>query len=78
MDPFYFLDLSISENKEELELQDIYDMYPDGSWSLGQGEPLLIYNDELYNFIHFDNETKVLKFVKEDVIQSYELKLNPI
>jgi hypothetical protein len=75
MDPFYFLDLSIVENEEDLELQDIYDMSPDGSWRLGQEEPLLLYEDELYQFIDFDNETKILKFINGEVTKIFSLKL---
>jgi len=76
MDPFYFIDdLSIVENEEGLELQDIYDMSPDGSWRLGQEEPLLLYEDKLYQFIDFDNETKILQFINGDVIQSFQLIL---
>jgi len=78
MDPFYFLDLTIVENEEGLELQDIYDMSPDGSWRLGQEEPLLLYKDELYQFIDFDNETKILQFINGDVIQSFQLTLKSI
>jgi hypothetical protein len=74
MDPFYFLDISIVDNEEEIELQDIYDMSPDGSWTLGQGDPLLIYNNEKYNFIEFDNETKILKCIGE-VSKTFILKL---
>jgi len=76
MDPFYFIDdLSIVENEEGLELQDIYDMSPDGSWRLGQEEPLLLYEDKLYQFIDFDNETKILQFINGYVIQSFQLIL---
>lgn len=75
MDPFYFLDLSIAENEEGLELQDIYDMSPDGSWRLGQETPLLLYEGERYQFIDFDNETKILQFINGDVIQSFQLTL---
>ena len=78
MDPFYFLDLSIVENEEGLELQDIYDMSPDGSWRLGQEEPLLLYEGERYQFIDFDNETKILQFINGDVIQSFQLTLKAI
>jgi hypothetical protein len=78
MDPFYFLDLSIVENEEGLELQDIYDMSPDGSWRLGQEEPLLLYKDERYQFIDFDNETKILQFINGDTIQSFQLTLKLI
>ena len=78
MDPFYFLDLSIVENEESIELQDIYDMSPDGSWHLGQEEPLLLYEGERYQFIDFDNETKILQFINGDVIQSFQLTLKAI
>ena len=78
MDPFYCLDLSIVENEEGLELQDIYDMSPDGYWRLGQEEPLILYKDELYQFIDFDNETKILQFINGEVIQSFQLTLKAI
>ena len=76
MDPFYFIDdLSIAENEEGLELKDIYDMFPDGSWRLGQEEPLLLYEGERYQYIDFNNETKILQFMNGDVIQTFQLIL---
>jgi hypothetical protein len=48
-------------------------MSPDGSWRLGQEKPLLLYKDELYQFIDFDNETKILQFINGDVILLSEL-----
>ena len=65
MDPYYFFDdIKIANNDDDLELHDIYDCTPNGSWSLGQeGSPLIMFDNNEYNFIHFNNESKDIHFV---------------
>jgi hypothetical protein len=53
-------------------------MSPDGSWRLGQEEPVILYEDKLYQYIDFDNETKILQFINGDVTQSFQLVLKAI
>jgi hypothetical protein len=65
MDPYYFFDnIKISDNNDNLELHDICDYTIDGSWSLGQEDiPLIIYENKKYNFINFNNESKEIYFI---------------
>ena len=51
MDPYYFIDnLSIAPNKDGLELHDIYEVSPDGAWTLGQEtDAIIIHDGEIYN-----------------------------
>lgn len=50
-------------------------MSPDGSWRLGQEEPVILYEDKLYQYIDFDNETKILQFINGKVSKTFLLKL---
>lgn len=78
MDPYYFFDnIKISQNNDDLELHDICDCSPDGSWSLGQeGSPLIMYNNNKYNFINFNNESKEIYFIlNEQLVMTKKLSI---
>lgn len=77
MDPFYFLDLSISDNDENLQLHDIYECDPNGSWTVGQDDQsLIIYKNNNYNYINYDNNTKQFKLIRDNkVIDTLTLQI---
>ena len=77
MDPFYFLDLSISDNDDNLQLHDIYECDFDGSWTLGQDDQsLIIYKNNNYNYINYDNNTKQFKLIRDNkVIETLTLQI---
>ena len=66
MDPWYFLDLEsniINENDEEIELNDISVIYPDGSWILEIEDNHIGYikfKDFRYSKIEYNNDTKII------------------
>jgi hypothetical protein len=62
MDPWYYLDLD-TKGSDDFELSDISDVYPDGSWRLDSGESdgSIIFREEEYDSIEFNNDTKIFK-----------------
>ena len=91
MDPYYFLDLEIEypENTNENEICDLLDftaMYPDGNWEVGCededfDEYKILYGDEKYTYIYYDNSKKIVyfcrngKIVKQLKIRFEEIKV---
>ena len=81
MDPWYYLDLETNikdEDNETLELNEICSMYPDGSWSLDSGEydGYLIFRDENYKSIEFNNTKKILTCVSPNIINKFTLHIS--
>jgi hypothetical protein len=79
MDPYYFInDLSIAPNKDGLELHDIYEVSPDGAWTLGQKtSAIIVHENENYNYLTFNNETKELTFITNNqVVKRMTLSFN--
>ena len=74
MDPWYFLDLGITN--DNIELNDLSSIFPDGSWSLdiSEYEEKIIFKDKEYNIIQFDNNTKILKCYGNQ-IDSYSINI---
>jgi len=81
MDPWYYLDLEtiIKDNDDEtLELNEICSMYPDGSWALDSGEydGYIIFRDENYKSIEFNNTTKILTCVSPNIVNKFTLHIS--
>ena len=87
MDSYYFLDLEIKYITEEAEensydLSEYAEMYPDGNWEVGSDDIKIIYDDEEYDLITYDNKTKIIKFItntdNQPIINSYKLTLQKV
>ena len=67
MDPYYFMedDLEITENDDNLELYDIIDYQPDGSWIMGDADIPILFKDEPYDVIKYNNNTNKMVFIKD-------------
>ena len=73
MDPYYFLDLRLTEPDEtdrEIELHDLIGESPWGHWDLTTVDTntSIIYKDEYYSRITFNNDDKIFTFYKDEVI----------
>ena len=70
MDPYYFLDLRLTETDEDEQLHDRIGESPWGHWDLDvtEMEARIIYKDECYSRITFDNDEKMFTFYKEDIV----------
>lgn len=82
MDPWYFLDLEsniIDENNEEIELNEISDIYPDGSWTLSvtdEYQGYIKFKDYRYSKIEYNNNTKNINcYYNSELIVYYNLKI---
>jgi hypothetical protein len=82
MDPWYFLDLESNikdENDEEVELNEICEIYPDGSWTLKVGDGYtghIKFKEVSYPHIEYNNNTKRLNcHYNSEVIFYYNLKV---
>ena len=82
MDPWYFLDLEsniIDENDEEIELNEISVIYPDGSWILeieDEYEGYIKFKDIRYSKIEYNNDTKIINcYYNSELIVYYNLKV---
>ena len=65
MDPWYFLDLQSNvkdENDNPIGLEEIYEMYPDGSWVLNvpENSGKIMFRGVGYNKIEYNNYTKII------------------
>ena len=81
MDPWYFLDLETDikdEYDNELELIEIGDMYPNGDWVLNceEYDGHIIFKGKKYKHIEFNNETKTIRCINENIIKSYILNIS--
>ena len=82
MDPWYFLDLESNikdENGEEVELNEICEIYPDGSWTLKVGDGYtghIKFKDFRYSKINYNNDTKILDcHYNSDLILYFNLRI---
>ena len=79
MDPFYFMDLNIKKKNDDnnndesdIELQDMCDYSPCGSWIIGDEDYKIIYKNNEYDIIKFNNNNKIITFYNN---QQAELQL---
>jgi hypothetical protein len=81
MDPWYYLDLetNIQDNEDILELNEICSVYPDGSWILDSCdyEGYIIFREEEYKSIEFNNTTKILTCVSPNIMKKFSLHITP-
>ena len=89
MDPYYFLDLQLEpdetdesdesdESDEEIQLHDLIEESPWGHWDLDTKgtRNSIIYKEEYYSRITFDNDNKIFTFYRGEVIaKSFKLTL---
>ena len=77
MDPYYFLDLEIEypENTDEeiCDLSEFTSMNPDGDWEVGCNdedfdEYKILYGEEEYSYIYFNNTNKTVYFCRNGKI----------
>ena len=61
MDPWYFLDISL-QNEDELDLHEYSEHSYDGSWIIESKENKLVYDNNVYDIIQYNNETKLISF----------------
>jgi hypothetical protein len=81
MDPWYYLDLdtTIKDNDDDiLELNEICDMYPDGSWRLDSKEydGYIIFRGKEYKSIEYKNSTKILNCAGEKSSETFTLSIS--
>jgi hypothetical protein len=81
MDPWYYLDLETNikgDDDEKLDLNEICSIYPDGSWTLDSGEydGYIIFRDENYKSIEFNNTTKTLTCFSPNIINKFILHIS--
>jgi len=81
MDPWYFLDLETNikdQDDNELELNEIGDMMPNGDWILNceEYDGDIIFKGKNYKYIEFNNETKTIRCVNASIIKLYILNIS--
>ena len=64
MDPECFLDIELDnkENKENLNISDVVNYAPDGSWIIHPEVYKIIYKNKKYTEIQFNSTTKNISF----------------
>ena len=62
MDPWYFMDISIEDNADDLGLEEFGSSYPNGNWNIVSDEYKIIYNNKKYTRVDYDNDTKTIRF----------------
>jgi len=76
MDPYYFMDIEIEENEEDLELHEFTNYGPDGCWNICCEDYKIIYDNNSYTEITFDNSSKLISFYEDDkLLLQYKLVL---
>ena len=68
MDPYYFLNFSIEtvsgKEIDYSEISEYLSVFPNGDWEIGfQEDKQIIYKNEKYKFVRFDNENLIISFV---------------
>jgi len=81
MDPWYYLDIDTTKDNDDdrIELSEISDVYPDGSWRLDSRESggSIIFRGEKYDAVEFNNDTKILKCTEGTNILKYKIVISP-
>ena len=73
---YYFIDIQLEENEEDLELQEFTDYGLDGSWIIHCDDYKIIHDNKDYNKVMYDNTTKLISFFENDKLMvQYKLVL---
>lgn len=66
MDPWYFLNISIEDNDENIYIDDYADYSWGGDWIIKSDKYKIIYENNKYDVVKYDNTTKQITFWKND------------
>ena len=82
MDPYYFMkNLKINNNNKDVELHDICNCYPFGSWDIISEDGVhIIYENKKYSKITYDNDTKKINFIdlNNNLVKTLKLVLEQV
>ena len=66
MDPWYFLPITLEENDEDLEIHEFGDYSWGGDWIIQSDKYKIIYENNKYDVVKYNNTTKQITFWKDD------------
>lgn len=80
MDPWYYLDIDTTKDNDDnrIELSEISEEYPDGSWRLDSRESdgSIIFRGEEYDTVEFNNDTKIIECTEGTNILKYKIVIS--
>ena len=65
MDPWYFLDISLEVNEENLHISEFGDYSWGGDWIIKCDDYKIIYENNKYDVVEYNNTTKQITFWKD-------------
>ena len=69
MDPYYFLDIELEENEDDIGIHEYCDISPDGNWIINpDNDYKILYKDKEYTCIIYNNEHKIISFYENNTI----------
>tara|TARA_B100001142_G_scaffold268737_1_gene274024 strand:- start:119 stop:490 length:372 start_codon:yes stop_codon:yes gene_type:complete len=66
MDPWYFLNISLEENNEDIYIHECTDYSWGGDWIIQSDKYKIIYENNKYDVVKYNNTTKQITFWKDD------------
>ena len=66
MDPWYFLDISLEENDENIYIDEYGDHDWGGDWIIRADKYKIIYENNKYDVVKYNNTTKQITFWRDD------------
>ena len=66
MDPWYFLPITLEENDEDLEIHEFGDYSLGGDWIIQSDKYKIMYENNKYDVVKYNNTTKQITFWKDD------------
>jgi hypothetical protein len=65
MDPWYFLDISLEDNEDDLDINEFADYSPGGDWIIQCDDYKIIYENNIYDVVKYNNTTKQITFWRD-------------
>ena len=79
MDPWYFLDIYLEDNNESLSLNEFTDCSPGGDWIIQCEDYKIIYDNNKYDLVVFNNKTMEIRFYNENIeLLRLQLSINKL
>lgn len=73
MDPWYFLDLSLEPNEDDLDINEFTEYSPGGDWIIQCDDYKIIYDNNKYDLVQYNNNTKIITFYNSETSPGEEL-----
>jgi hypothetical protein len=73
MDPTYFLDISLEDNEDDLDINEFTDYSPGGDWIIQCDDYNIIYDNNKYDLVRYNNNTKIITFYNSETSSGEEL-----